>query len=97
MSLRLLMLILSIGALSATFISSLKILAFFATNVELSKISNISIYGSFRFKSISFDILSVITELLNNGYFYFSPTLAIIVLSFKIFFILTVVPFFRFF
>ena len=87
----------SIGALSATCFSSSNIFAFLAINDELFKISKISTYGSFGSKSISLDTRFDITELLNIGYFDLLPTFAIIVLLFKIFLILTVVPFFKFF
>ena len=63
------MLIFFTGALDATFFSSSKVLAFFATKVELSNISKISIYGSSLSKSNSLAILWDITELLNFGYF----------------------------
>ena len=53
----------STGAFSATFFSSLKVLAFFATKVEFCEIRTSSIYGSFKSNEISSAILNVITLL----------------------------------
>ena len=53
----------STGAFSATFFSSLNVLAFLAIKVELWEIKTRSIYGSFKSKDNSSAILDVITQL----------------------------------
>ena len=54
------------GAFSATFFSSSKVLLFFTIKEELSNIRRISIYGSLGSISKSSDILFEITELKNK-------------------------------